>query len=151
VKAKLLFIVAASCAALGANAQSLPKPTVPTPAPLAPQATAPVATKSAIPPGVPTPVAASPAPTENAGPRNPLMRPAAPAPQPTPTPLPVAQAPNKLGPPGLPGLPGMQNASDDLDVDPIKATGKRIGRINGSDIYKHEDAYYFDAPAKPKK
>jgi hypothetical protein len=44
----------------------------------------------------------------------------------------------------------MQNASDDLDVDPIKATGKRIGRINGSDIYKHEDAYYFDAPAKPK-
>jgi hypothetical protein len=53
--------------------------------------------------------------------------------------------------PGLGALPGVVVAPAD-DVDPIKATGKRIGLLNGKAIFKHEDAYYFDPKAeKPKK
>lgn len=37
------------------------------------------------------------------------------------------------------------------EQDPVKATGKRIGKLNGQDIFKLEGAYFFDKPTPKKK
>ncbi len=134
MKAKLLSIVL-TCGLSTAFAQTAPK--LPMPSGTLP--TPKVAATLPTPAPVATPVAES-------GPRNPMMRPTA-----------VAPAPVVAPPPGKGGLPSPSigaptgAAGDDADVDPIKATGKRIGRINGSAIYKLENAYYFDADAANTK
>lgn len=51
--------------------------------------------------------------------------------------------------PGIPGIPMPGEAAE--EQDPVKATGKRIGKLNGQDIFKLEGAYFFDKPTPKKK
>lgn len=48
-------------------------------------------------------------------------------------------------------IPGIPMPGEAEEQDPVKATGKRIGKLNGQDIFKLEDAYFFDKPTPKKK
>ena len=50
--------------------------------------------------------------------------------------------------PPMPTIPAPVEAEE---PDPVKATGKRIGKLNGQDIFKLEGAYFFDKPTPKKK
>jgi hypothetical protein len=57
---------------------------------------------------------------------------------------------NGFPPSGQP-IPGIPMPGEVVEEDPVKATGKRIGKLNGHDIFKLEDAYFFDKPTPKKK
>jgi hypothetical protein len=84
---------------------------------------------SAIPPGVP------------------VMRNGLPGPAPMNPGLPPGM--NGM-PPGMNGMPVLPPPMEEPQ-DPVKASGKRIGKLNGHDIFKLEEAYYFDQTTPKKK
>lgn len=140
----------ASAVPQGAEASAMPAPPMPRPSMVAapanpmraagrnPMRPAPrpeaAADNSALPPGIP------------------VMRNGLPGPAPMPAGMP--QGMNGM-PPGMNGMPnnGMPFVPPPMEApqDPVKASGKRIGKLNGQDIFKLEEAYYFDQTTSKKK